>query len=81
MIILQTVILVTMVINLFVSIAVAGTVMRLVKALELEVNERPRRGLVDLQDQPTYADRARFSYGNYDGFNPQEPNWDGIPQK
>ena len=80
MIALEIAMLVASVLNLFVTIAVAGSIMKLIKVIQVQKApaRRPSRQLVELPNAPTYADFARFP--NYDGFNPQAPNWDGIPQ-
>ena len=65
------------VLNLVVTIAVAGSIMKLIRTLQQPTaHPQSTQQLV----QPSYADIARLDGGNYDGFTPQAPNWDGVPR-
>lgn len=69
------------VLNLLVTIAIAGSIMKLIRATQAPAPlVKPDQQLVELQNQPTYADIARLGGSNYDGFTPQPANWDGVPR-
>lgn len=82
MLALEVAILLASVINLFTTIAIAGSIMKLIRIIQVPQNRqnRPNQQLVELPNQPTYADLSRFEPSNYDGFNPQPANWDGVPR-
>ncbi len=81
MIALEVAVLVASMLNLFVSIAVAGSIMKLIRTTQSPSQQtNAAKGLIELGNQPSYADIARLGSPNYDGFTPQPSNWDGVPR-
>ena len=64
------------IINSVILIAIAGTMAKMLKSFEEREDKVPDGNLVDLPNQPSYADIAM--YPNYDGFQARQPNLDGA---